>query len=208
MIRFDQKLGERHSMTVGVNNPNDFHSEESFEDLLNQAKQGDQRALSVLLGNTHQYLLKIANDRVPGGLRGATAPSDFVQDALLALGKAVDRFEGTEHGWRAYARTILINSIKRAVNGTKSNDQLPNEVPKKGDGPGTSVSKREIQQEFKRIREQMKPEYQRVLELRDQRLPWTAIGEAMQRTPEAVRKLWCRAWFDFTDRATENGLLE
>ncbi len=87
-------------------------SDQEFLDLLEQARQGDQRALGTLIDRYRPYLLKIACAEADTSLQAKEGDSDLVQDAYVKAVGAFPSFTGqTQRDLRAWLRRILLNRI-------------------------------------------------------------------------------------------------
>ncbi len=179
--------------------------EREFQLLLSRSKVGDDNAINALLQQAWGTLIPVANEQTPDWLRAATAPSEFVQMSLIDLHQVIGRFEGPLPGWRAYARKILENKIKSAIRKWRPVDRPSREPPP---SPGAPVREEELLSRFQEIRAGLKPEYQTVLNLWDEGLPWKQVGAHMERSAEAARQLWTRAFEELSRQAQAAGLID
>ncbi|MCY2967203.1 MAG: sigma-70 family RNA polymerase sigma factor [Planctomycetota bacterium] len=178
-------------------------SNRGFDADLAAAKAGDRNSRNCLLETVQRYLESIAEDNTPDWLRPRFGPSSAVQETLITLDQRIEVFEGTVGGWHAYARVILINKIRRAIQ--ENFDQIPGPIPE-GDpadpnsGPLTAVVKKELRELLKSVESQMSPDHRLVLKLRKQELSFSEVGKQMRRSEDAARKLFGRAMADLEKR--------
>lgn len=171
------------------------------------ARQGDQGALGRLLDMCRHYLLLVAGKELAPALRAKIAPSDIVQDTLMAAGRNYPRFlGGSEEELLAWLRGILRNNvadIHRQYNTEKrqASREVPlAEVPRDeipldpGDSPSWQVQVREQDEQLEKALQQLPEHYRQVLRMYSME-KWTfvQIAEKMGSTADAVRKLWGRA---------------
>lgn len=158
-----------------------------------------------------QYLWLVAQKEVGPGLQGKIAPSDLVQETFVQAQQKFHQFRGTtQPEWLAWLCRILMTKLsreRRRYQGTKKRN-VARELPLAGDdvdlqaviaslsapSPGASLARNELSEILAAEIDQMPPEYQQVIELRNwQRKSFAEIGQAMGRSAEAARKLWTRA---------------
>ncbi|MCA9260218.1 MAG: sigma-70 family RNA polymerase sigma factor [Planctomycetales bacterium] len=182
-----------------------------FRASLASARSGCNDSLGFVLEHCRGYLLAAANAECPGDLAGKIAPSDLVQQTLLEAHRDFGHFQGQrrEHmlAWlnrilrnnmltaiRSY-RTTAMRNVGREISAT----ELPEDDPcLEAEGSPVSPASWMIAQEeawlLERAMERLPDEYRQVVVLRCwHQLSFPEIGKLMQRTPEAVRKLWTRA---------------
>jgi RNA polymerase sigma-70 factor (ECF subfamily) len=177
-----------------------------------QARGGSAAAIGQILELCRQYLLLVANRELDEELRGKEGASDLVQQTFLEAHRDFGQFHGTTQaeilGW---LRRILLNNLgnvrRRYVETGKR--QIGRELPLEGNGPGvaltqslaldsSSPSSRAAANEeaaaLDRALNRLPPDYQEVILLRhEQGLSFGEVGELMDRSAEAARKLWTRA---------------
>jgi RNA polymerase sigma-70 factor (ECF subfamily) len=82
-------------------------------ELIDRARDGDQRALSTLFRRQGDRLLRWARGRLPGWARTGTDTRDIVQDALLQTFRRFDGFQDRGKGaLQAYLRRAVDNRIQ------------------------------------------------------------------------------------------------
>lgn len=187
-------------------------ADDDFEQLISDAKAGSGEALGRLVESCRPYLMLIANQDLDPKLRAKLGASDVVQETLVAAQHGIGGFRGTtEKDLLAWLRGILLNDLlqnRRKFRGTDKR-QVDRELPLGGDSrhdkppidlasqqhtPGTEAVLREQAEELGRVMSRLPEDYQMVVRLRNwEQLSFEEIGTKMQRSAEAVRKLWARA---------------
>ncbi len=181
------------------------------DECIRQAHQGCAQALEHLYKQCHLYLLLIANRDLDERLRAKFGLSDIVQETMLEAHRDFDAFAGISEGeLRAWIRKILLNTVRdmarRYQAGGKRDARRERELCsllseqtdlpalQRGDSPSKVLMAAEEAQALRAALKQLPDEYQQVILLRNiERLQFNEIGEAMQRSGEAARKLWLRA---------------
>jgi RNA polymerase sigma-70 factor (ECF subfamily) len=175
------------------------------------AAHNSGEALGRLLERFRSYLLLVANGELPADVRPKVGASDLVQETLLRAHNHFDRFRGrTEDELRAWLRRILLNymaNVTQHYRGTAKRD-LAREVPlplvaadeledalaAETESPSTEALARERTAALHRALEQLPPRYRQVISWRNyDRLSFGEIGQRLDSSAEAARKLWARA---------------
>lgn len=176
------------------------------------ARDGSYSALGQLLDHYRDYLLRVANDELRSDLVPKVAPSDLVQETFLQAAKRFPKFRGTtESELRGWLRRILINRLrdtnkhyfrrhKRTISREVSldaegqNQGLIQDLQCPAAPPGEQLIASETSAHVQQALEKLPEIYRRVIELRHfQRRTLQQAGVELDRSPDAVRKLWCRA---------------
>jgi RNA polymerase sigma-70 factor, ECF subfamily len=180
--------------------------------LVSAARQGDADALGRLLEVFRPYLLKVAEQDLPGALRGKCGGSDLVQETLLEAHRdfAGREFRGPDD-IRAWLKSILkhnladqvrryIESDKRSVERERplpseiGTDLLKSGIVDQNPTPGARVVAREEAAAVDAAVDRLPPDEQAVILYRNRdHLGWDEIGLRLDRSGEAARKLWSRA---------------
>jgi RNA polymerase sigma-70 factor (ECF subfamily) len=200
-------IADHHSRQL----PSDLQLAEQVDECIRLAQSGDPHALSDLYEKCQRYLLLIANRELDSQLRAKLGPSDLVQDTMLKAQRGFDASAGSSEGeLRSWLRTILLNSVRDAARryraGSKRDvrrernlqavlsdhgDAAPFSHP---ESPSCQLMAAEHADTLRTALLQMPADYRQVILLRNiDRLPFQEIGERMQRSNEAARKLWVRA---------------
>lgn len=167
------------------------------------ARDGASRELGELLERYRPYLLAIAMQEMPEALGGKVGASDVVQESLLKGCEQFGTFQGsTAEELSGWLRKILVNQL---VNVARSYGTLKRRVDRecRSDSrladlnqlspSGEAVSREEwdrVQAALGRLPEH----YREVVLLRHRdNLSFGEIGKLLNKSDEAVRKLWARA---------------
>jgi RNA polymerase sigma-70 factor (ECF subfamily) len=191
--------------------PGERLSGDRFRDRLASARRGSREAVADLVEQCRQYLWLVADREISPALRPKIAPSDLVQDTYREAAEKFEQFRGaTQAEFVAWLLRILESKLKR-VRRTYETAQKRNvrrELPVDSDAmdllpalsgagvrtPGSEAAAREMVAALNESLVKLPDEYRQAIELRSwQRKSFAEIGIAMGRTPEAARKLWCRA---------------
>jgi RNA polymerase sigma-70 factor, ECF subfamily len=189
--------------------PEGFADDATFGSLLAQARGGDGAALGRLVDGCRQYLLQIANQELDSEIVPKEGPSDQVQDSLLEAQRDFGGFTGrTSAELLAWLRRILINNIRDATGRHKgvAKRQLDKERPLDGlhagaalelrdDGPSPSdeMLRQERRDAVLAAVGRLSPRQQEVIRLVQEGLSYEVIGQRLQTSGEAVRKVHVRA---------------
>jgi len=176
---------------------------------LAEARQGSAEALAELLDAYRAYLLLLAQRELDPAIRAKGGASDLVQQTFLEAVRDFNGFRGeTEPELLAWLRRILMHNVASFTRQFRdtAKRRLANEVsltPNTLTGPAPaavtpSPLQEAIDQEQARlVREavqRLPDDYQRVIHLRyHEGFSFEQIGESLQRTANAARKLWLRA---------------
>jgi RNA polymerase sigma-70 factor, ECF subfamily len=176
------------------------------------AHAGSTEALGQALESCRDYLLLIAHQDLDLDLQAKGSPSDVVQETALEAVRDFAHFRGDEEAeLRAWLRRLLLNNIadfKRRYRGTDKR-QAARERPLEPDNssgrpqreaaaPISSPSERAQEHEqadaVRRALARLPEDYRQVLVGRyEEEHSFEEIARQMQRSPNAVRKLWARA---------------
>ena len=181
------------------------------EQLLASARSGSLCDLGEALEACRGYLLAIAQRELEPTLQPKRGASDLVQDTFLKAHLHFEGFRGTAAAdLRAWLRELLLNNLrdfrrlyadtaKRQVHREVSLDRGASEersvVPAtRLPSPSTLASNREDADRLDQVLGRLPDDHRQVLELRyRQEMSFDEIARHMDRTPNAVRKLWSRA---------------
>ncbi|HKI33554.1 MAG TPA: sigma-70 family RNA polymerase sigma factor [Gemmataceae bacterium] len=175
------------------------------------AQAGSREALGRVLEACRGYLLLIARQELEPALQAKGGASDLVQQTFLEAQKDLARFHGTTpEALLAWMRRLLLNNLanfrrdyrrdKRRVSrevalrisdsSTQGGGGLCAGTP----SPSVALIQDEQTQALERALERLPEDYRRVMHLRyREERSFEAMAELMQRSPNAVRKLWARA---------------
>jgi RNA polymerase sigma-70 factor (ECF subfamily) len=176
------------------------------------ARAGSAEALGQALEACRGYLLMIAERELEPELRAKGGASDLVQETFLKAHRHFDHFEGTtEAELLAWLRRLLLNNLAdfRALYREAAKRQTAREVPleptdssaDRGAGvadsspsPSGVAMEHEQAEAVQRVLDRLPEDYRLVLRLRYQEgQSFEEIARLMNRSANAVRKLWARA---------------
>jgi RNA polymerase sigma-70 factor, ECF subfamily len=186
---------------------------ETLDQRVADARIGSRQALGDLFAACRDYLLVVANRELPGDVRAKCAPSDVVQETLLAAQQQFGQFEGRgEAELLAWLRQILLGKLadadrkfrrtgKREIARELALDGLdsaawqgPGLASDPTESPSRVAMAHETQEAIALAIATLPPEYQQVILLRcQQRHSFAEVGVALGRTDDGARKLWFRA---------------
>jgi RNA polymerase sigma-70 factor (ECF subfamily) len=197
------------SDTSSSGRSDDLDERQRFAAIVQAARDGDEQAWGELIGECRDYLLLIANADLDRGLQAKFGASDFVQQTMLAAHQHLAQFRGqTSEEFRGWLRQILINDVyrvrrqffaaqQRDVGRELRIDDSQIGQPPLFDGqctPGTDAVTREQARALQIAMAQLPEDYQRVIRLREwDELSFPDIGQRMNLSEDAARKLWRRA---------------
>lgn len=186
---------------------------ESTDSGLIAARAGDTAALGRLLESYRGYLLLLARIQIGRRLQSKADPADVVQDTFLDAHRQFPAFRGeTAVALAAWLRRILAGQLAHLVRrcyGTESRDvRLEQSIEQELDSssqwiarglshPGTSPSESAVRREdlirLGDALERLAPDYRDVILFRQiEGLPFAEVARRMERTEDAVQKLWVR----------------
>ncbi len=175
------------------------------------AQAGSSEALGQVLEACRSYLLLIAQQELEPALQAKGGASDLVQQTFLEAQRDLPRFEGSSPeallGWM---RRLLLNNLanfrrdfrRHKRQASREVALLPGDSCFQGEGglcagtpsPSVAVMHLEQTQALERALELLSEDYRRVIHLRyREERSFEEIAQEMQRSQNAVRKLWARA---------------
>ncbi len=178
---------------------------------LAEARAGSHEALGRLLDSCRGYLLLVAGRELDPQLQAKGGASDLVQETLLDAVRDFHHFEGdAEAELLAWLRRLLLNNLvsftrlfketgkrelKRevALDAGSSDARGPAPVTDTPSPSGEAIE-REQAEAFRRAVQRLPEDYQRVILMRYQEgRSFKEIGQVLELSPNAARKLWVRA---------------
>lgn len=189
---------------------NDHWDEESMQRLIEEARNGCVASQNQLLSGLREYLALVAERELDPKLRAKAGPSDAVQQTMLQVSQKLADFRGTNQAQlMAWVREILTNEVKQMRRSFKAEKRdVRREVPINIDNsqapgrdprdqlltPQSAALVKEESQALQAALEQLPDDYRQVIELRNwQKLSFGEIAKKMDRSENAVTKLWFRA---------------
>ena len=183
------------------------HSDgQSWQQLVDTAREGCDVALGEIFARTRGYLLLVANQRLDDGLHAKFGASDVVQQTQMEAYESFHKFSGTsETEYRSWIKRIVINNVidasRRYTDAQSRNCQR--EVPLESGGrpiddlqltASKIVSRRETDHELERAIRKLSPRQQQVIRLKHQfGYSYAEIAMQLQASESAVRTNWSRA---------------
>jgi RNA polymerase sigma-70 factor, ECF subfamily len=185
-------------------------SESQLRKCASIAKSGTQGDVGQLLDGCRPYLLTIANEQLRLQGSAKVTASDIVQETFLDAHRDWEQFAGkSTKTLRSWLRKMLLHNIadaqrryegaakrqiSREVDLTPSaNWQTLKHVPAQDPSPSNAACERERDTQLETALVQLSNDYRMVILLhyRDG-LSFEQIAERMERSVDAVKKLWLR----------------
>jgi RNA polymerase sigma-70 factor (subfamily 1) len=168
------------------------------------AKGGAPEAIDQLLRRYRPLLLHLAATEMPADMQAKMGGSDLVQDSLLLASQNIGDFAGgTEKELIAWLRRILLNQMLNHVQHWQAAKRDIGREEALGDAPAVHAADRTPSSVLHAAEERLLvdlavlelPEhYRQVIDLRyKQDLAFAEIGQRLECSEEAARKLWGRA---------------
>lgn len=179
----------------------------TISQLVDAAKVGDSAAHSEICRQVQGQLNTMANRQLDDGLRRKLNPSDIVQATLTRMVQGFDDFRGSTsaefYGWLNSILRNEVNTTRRNLQRDRRDVRRENEpaanapsfdYPGNQETPTASALRQEKLARFRQVIKRLPPDYAQVIELRSiQELPFADVAVQMDRSVEAVSKLWSRA---------------
>ncbi len=154
----------------------------------------------------------IANQKVPDDIRPKVAPSDLVQQSLAEAWEKFDMFRGhDEQELRAWLRRVLLNNIRDSTRAfrdtikrnvacevpiapTGSQDNSGQYLVSEETSPSGCAMENENLERLLAAIDELPSHYAEIIRLRNiEYLSFIEIGELIDVSQDAARKLWKRA---------------
>jgi RNA polymerase sigma-70 factor (ECF subfamily) len=182
---------------------------DSFERLLQAARNGDRHAMNQIIDECRDYLLLVANQEIDSAIQAKLGASDLVQQSLAEIPSHLAQFRGnSREEFLAWLRQILMNDLQDARRRFKASsrrdvsreqsifDSKGNERPIADDllTPSSQAMHDEQAQVLQAAMAQLPPRQQQIIQLRNwSRKSFVEIGQQLEISPDAARKMWYRA---------------
>jgi len=170
--------------------------------LLEQARQGDVKALGQLLEESRPYIRAVVRSLRGGRMGNVVDDSDFIQETLMYASRSAPAFRGNTFGeWLAWLRSITVrttmHSLKAADRPALAASALKYLVPsaaKAEESPEATAIRHENAARMAVALSRLPDEMQQVLlgRLVDG-LDHAELALLLKRAPGAVRMLYLRA---------------
>jgi RNA polymerase sigma-70 factor (ECF subfamily) len=169
-----------------------------FASTLEAARNGSGQALGTILESCRGYLAAVAIRRLPHKLQGRVRPSTLVQETYLRACRQFGQFRGqSEQQMLAWLRQIMLHclfNLLRQPEFRATLQDLPHELAGPHASPPQEAADRECGRALDAALDRLPAYYRLAVQLRHfDRLSFKEIGNVLNCTPEAARKLWTRA---------------
>lgn len=158
---------------------------------------GSERAeLGPVLERLRPRLVLWSASRMSPGLRAKLEPEDVAQEILLTVHRSVGSFRGAdERSFLAWFFRVAENRLRGlATYFAAAKRQVVERSPLTRTSASSAAARGERESELLAALEQLSPDYRLVVRLRSiEGRAFPEVAEAMDRSPTAVRVLYCRA---------------
>ena len=185
----------------------------SVAESIEQARDGDEQSLGILLESYERYLKLLAEVQLGSQLRGKVDASDIVQETFLEAHHACGRFKGSDGdqliAWlKSILATRLANTMRHYL-GTQARDirleqrigqsldqsalSLGGILAAPGSSPSQHLASKEQSQLVAEALLRLPSDYRDVIVMRHlEGETFPAIAKALRRSVDSVEKLWLR----------------
>ena len=162
------------------------------------------------------FLGLVAQQNMDGVVKSRQRVSDIVQNSLIRIVERFDSFNGsTSIEFRGWLKQIVVNEIKNCRRALKTRkrdvtrenalDAGPAAVDNSPTDPAYTPASQAIASErikkFHEVLQQLSPDHAAVIRMRNiERLAFKEIAEKLERSEDAVSKLWYRAILNFEEK--------
>ena len=121
-------------MTTRGDPPDDEQLSNSTLYVLERARDGDERAVEILIERALPPVRRWARGRLPRYARADANTEDVVQDALLRTLRGIKRFQHrTVGGLQAYLREAVVNRVRDLIRGSQRRGPAVEELAEPAD---------------------------------------------------------------------------
>jgi len=167
------------------------------ENLVRRAQAGDRQSFDLLATGHKTRLVSLIRRRMAASLRGDTEAEDVQQETLLTAFQSMGRFEWQgEDSFFRWLAGIAENSILRLADQRRRKHcvRLERELAASGPSPSRALRRQERLERLEAALKGLSPEHRQVILLaRIEGLPVKEIARRLERSPNAVAQLLCRA---------------
>ena len=179
----------------------------SMSQLVDAAREGDAAAHSEICRQVQGQLNRMADKQLDAGLRRKLNPSDIVQATLTRMVQGFSDFRGSTsaefYGWLNSILKNEVHSTRRDLQ--RQRRDIRREIEQRSDihagislrseaTPEKLLQQQEKLARFESVIKQLSPAHAEVIQLRSiQELPFEEVAKRMDRSVNAVSKLWNRA---------------
>jgi len=179
----------------------------SISQLVDAAKAGDSAAHSEICRQVQGQLNQMADKHLDAGLRRKLNPSDIVQATLTRMVQGFGDFRGSSsaefYGWLNRILKNEVHSTRRDLQRQRRDVRRENEQASavirgqsrpEDEMPSQRLQTQEKMAQFHKVIDRLRPDQAEVIKLRSlQELPFSEVARQMDRSENAVSKLWSRA---------------
>lgn len=170
----------------------------SSAELVRRAQGGEARALDILFDRYRPVLRRWAAGRLPGWARELVDTDDMIQDAMIGTLRNLHSFVPRHAGaFGAYMRQAIANQIRDEVRRAQVRPlraEFPEQHPDQGASPLENAIGREAMERYEAALDRLsETDRELVLARVEMGLGYAEIGEAAQKSPDAVRMAVTRA---------------
>ncbi|MBW3540884.1 MAG: sigma-70 family RNA polymerase sigma factor [Planctomycetes bacterium] len=217
LLPIDGAASKRQVLAEDAGAANGKHGERAeaspagFRRLLKMARGGSDEALARLLELFRSYLTLAAENSLDSDVRPKVGASDLVQESIIEARRDFGRFRGqSEAELRGWLKRILVNNllnqyriwrlsrkrqVSREVVFTEQGLHDSALIDRADTTPSEIAAGHEERDRLHAALERLPAHYREVLELRHREgLGFPQIGRRMNRSADAVRMLWSRAF--------------
>ncbi len=182
------------------------------EELLKQARGGDEHARGQLFERYRNYLVLLARLQIGRRLQGKVDPLDVVQETFLTAHRDFARFRGNSEGellgWLRQMLAADLADVARRYSAQRRDVRLERRLAEELEqssrdlsralvavqsSPSQRAARRELAVLLADTLETLPPDYAEVLVLHHlQGLTFPEVAERMKRSLDSVKKLWMR----------------
>lgn len=193
---------------------------DSWSELLQSARRGDDSALNQIWQELRSYLLMVAHQRLDAGLKGKMDASDVVQQSLMEAHRDFAEFRGQSEGEiKAWVCKLVVHNLADA--GRRFRQSQKRNISKEiawttqselasatyDASPSTLLRQRETDDEMARAVSELPQRSQQVLELRHRLgLSHAQVAVELGMTEIAARKLWSRIVLELQERLSSQNV--
>jgi len=164
--------------------------------LIRKALEGGELDRAQLLEHLGPRLTLWAGSRLSPALRAKVEPEDVAQETLFAIHKSIESFQGKDgRAFMAWVFRIAENRIRDLADHFGAKKRQP-KVPMTftQTSPSTAASRHEEVERILAVLPELPDDYREVMRLRRfEDRDVKEIAEIMNRSPNAIRVLYCRA---------------
>ena len=188
--------------------------------LIDRVRAGDERARSELVDQIQSYVTQMADQNLAREVRPRVGPSDIVQQSMIQMVNGFDRFRGqTTREFFGWLNKIIQNQANlsrrdqtRQKRDIRRHQSLSTEAGKfhartleqaEATPQSQALAKERIEL-FHAALENLTDEHATVIRLRNlEQLSFDEIASKMDKSKNAVTKLWYRAVMKFEEQLRE-----